>query len=58
MVAQIAGQPKFAIFPEAIDKFFLKVVDAQMSFTRDDKNSVTGIILHQQGQNLTGQKIE
>jgi len=48
---QATAQPKFPIFAESETEFFLKVVDAQITFSRD------GLILHQNGQNLPGRKI-
>lgn len=49
---QITGQPKFDIFPESENKFFLKVVDAQLEFKRDKQGEVTGAVLYQNGQQI------
>lgn len=49
LMAQLTGQPKFDLFPESENKFFLKVVDAQISFVKDDNGQVTHLILHQGG---------
>jgi hypothetical protein len=38
------------LFPESETKFFLKVVDAQVSFVKDDQGAVTHLILHQGGE--------
>ena len=54
---QATGQPKFPVFAESETKFFLKVVDAQVSFTKDDSGVVTGMILHQSGANQPGRKV-
>jgi CubicO group peptidase (beta-lactamase class C family) len=43
------GQPTFEIFPESETKFFLKVVDAQITFVKDEKGTITELILHQMG---------
>jgi CubicO group peptidase (beta-lactamase class C family) len=43
------GQPKFEIYPESETKFFLKVVDAQITFVKNEKGIVTELILHQNG---------
>jgi CubicO group peptidase (beta-lactamase class C family) len=48
---QATGQPRFPIFAESDSTFFLRVVDAQITFSRD------GLTLHQNGQNLPGRKI-
>ena len=40
---QISGQPKFQIYPEAKDKFFLKVTTAEIKFTRNESGKVNGL---------------
>ncbi len=54
---QATGQGKFPVFAESESKFFLKVVEAQISFRRDETGAVTGLILHQNGQNQPGKKM-
>lgn len=44
---QATDQPKFPLFAESETKFFLKVVDAQIEFVKNDKGEVTNLILHQ-----------
>lgn len=56
--AQATGQPTFEIFPEAENKFFLKVTDAQITFIKDEKRKVTKLILHQNGRDMTAKKTE
>ncbi len=51
LYAQATGQPRFELFAEKKDEFFLKVVDAQISFVRDDAGKVTHLVLHQNGLN-------
>jgi nitroreductase len=58
MYAQATGQPKVDIYPEAKDKFFLKVTDAQITFIRDEAESVTGLVLYQGGRETSAKKIE
>jgi CubicO group peptidase (beta-lactamase class C family) len=53
---QATNQPKFEIFASAEDEFFLKVVDAQLSFLHDAGGAVSTLILHQNGQDLTAKK--
>ena len=48
--AQLTGQPSAPIFASAKDKFFYKVVDAQLDFERDASGKVVAVILHQNGQ--------
>lgn len=47
--AQPTGQPKAELFPESETKFFLKVVDAKITFAKDESGKVTHLILHQGG---------
>jgi D-alanyl-D-alanine-carboxypeptidase/D-alanyl-D-alanine-endopeptidase len=54
LFTQATGQPEFEVFPSKKDEFFLKVVDAQVSFQRDADGKVTGMVLHQNGQNVPG----
>ena len=56
--AQATGQDIVDIYPEANNKFFLKVVDAQIEFVKDEKGIITKLILHQNGQNIDGIKIK
>jgi hypothetical protein len=50
--AQLTGQPAFPIFASAKDKFFLKVVDAQLDFERDAGGTVVAVVLHQNGRDM------
>jgi len=54
---QLTGQQRFAMFAESETMFFLKVVKAQISFTKDDSGTVTGLILHQNGRDRPGLKV-
>lgn len=56
LMLQATGQPKFEIFAETEAKFFLKVVDAQVTFVRGAKGLVTELILHQGGANQPAKK--
>jgi CubicO group peptidase (beta-lactamase class C family) len=56
LMAQATKQPKFPLFAESDTKFFLKVVDAQFEFFKNDKGEVTHLVLHQGGRELTGTK--
>jgi len=47
--AQLTGQQRFPVYPEAENKFFLKVVDAQLEFVLGDGGAVKSVILHQNG---------
>jgi murein DD-endopeptidase MepM/ murein hydrolase activator NlpD len=53
---QATNQPEFDLFAESETKFFLTVVDAQISFVKNDKGEVTHLILHQNGANQKATK--
>jgi hypothetical protein len=46
----VTGQPKVEIFAESETKFFLRVVDAQITFVKDEKGQVTHLVLNQNGE--------
>jgi CubicO group peptidase (beta-lactamase class C family) len=56
--AQATGQPSFEIFAETETKFFLKVVEAQVEFTKDATGKVTSMTLFQNGAQIPGAKIK
>jgi CubicO group peptidase (beta-lactamase class C family) len=57
LMTQATGQAKFPLFAESETKFFLKVVDAEVEFFKNDKGGeVIYIILHQGGQDMKGTK--
>lgn len=58
LMTQATGQPPFELFPEGENKFFLRVVNAKVTFTRDDKGAVTGLVIHQGGRDTPGKKIK
>ncbi|QHT70878.1 serine hydrolase [Rhodocytophaga rosea] len=58
LMAQATGQGKFEIYPETETKFFYKVVDAQISFIKNDKSEVSHLILYQNGQEITVKRIK
>jgi D-alanyl-D-alanine carboxypeptidase len=55
---QLTGQPKFEVFPESETTYFLKVVDAQLTFETDAQGKVTDVILHQNGMDQTAKRSE
>ena len=56
LMAQATNQPNLPIFPESQTEFFLKVVDAQLEFFKDEKGQVPYLILHQNGHDTKGMK--
>ena len=53
LMVQLTGQPKFELFAERENFFFLKAVDAQLEFTKDAAGAVTAATLHQGSINAT-----
>lgn len=58
LFAQATGQPKAEIYPESETKFFLKVVDVQITFVKNEKGEITQLILHQAGEDQPAKKIK
>lgn len=58
LFAQATGQGKAELFASAKDEFFYKVVKAEITFQRDESGKVTGLVVHQAGQNIPASKIE
>jgi CubicO group peptidase (beta-lactamase class C family) len=56
LFAQATNQPKFELFCEKPDFFFLKVVEAQLEFKRDAAGKVDQVILHQGGKDQPAKK--
>ncbi len=57
LYAQATGQARFQLFPESNTDFFLKVVDAQVTFETDHKGQVRELILHQGGMDQHAKKV-
>ncbi len=58
LFVQPTGQEKLPLFAESETKFFLRVVEAQISFTKDDSGAVTGLILRQGTRERPGQRVK
>lgn len=57
LFGQATGQPKFELFPTSNTRFYLKVVDAQVTFVKNDKGEVEQLILHQNGRDMPGKRV-
>jgi CubicO group peptidase (beta-lactamase class C family) len=57
LFAQATGQPRFEVFAEGDKEFFFKVVDAQLTFVTNATGQATAVVLHQNGANVTGQRV-
>ena len=54
LYGQATGNPKTELFPKSQDEFYLKVVDAQVTFDKNEE----AITVHQNGQVMKGKKID
>lgn len=62
LFAKPTGQRAAELFPKSKDEFFLKGIEAKVTFVRDDEDRVIRMVLHQNGQmkrapRLTEQKV-
>jgi hypothetical protein len=56
LMTQATGQPKVEVFPSSENEFFLKVVDAQITFVRGPGGTVDQLVLHQGGRDMPAKK--
>ena len=57
LIQQATGQGPAAIYPKSKTEFFLKVVDAQITFETDSEGKTTALVLHQNGRDMRGKHI-
>jgi uncharacterized protein YneR len=55
LISQGTNQEKVPMFAESETMFFLKLVDAQIEFVKNEKE-VTHMVLHQNGREVKGVK--
>ena len=53
-----SSQPTARLWPESDTEFFLKQVNAQVTFTRNASGAVTGLVLHYNGEDRPATKIK
>ncbi|MFZ1730264.1 MAG: serine hydrolase [Bacteroidota bacterium] len=58
LFAQATGQPKFELFPSSDNNFYLKVVNAQVTFVTEGAEPATSLILHQNGRDMPAKRVE
>lgn len=58
LYAQATGQGRAEIFAENETEFFYKIVDAQITFNRDNEGKTTGLVLHQAGRDVPAARIK
>ncbi|WP_066507750.1 serine hydrolase [Abyssisolibacter fermentans] len=56
--AKLTRQDKYEIFPISESEYIYKVIDAKITFEKDDNNKVTKLILNQNGQEMPASKIK
>jgi hypothetical protein len=56
LMTQATGQSKIEVFPSSETEFFLKVVDARLTFVRSAEGKVDHLILHQGGRDMMAKK--
>ncbi len=54
---QATNQPRVEVYPSSETEFYLKVVDAQVTFVRNDEGGVDELILHQGGHDMPAKRI-
>lgn len=54
---QATAQERAAIYPQSEKEFFLKVVDAQITFVTDSSGKATSLVLHQNGMDHEGNRV-
>ena len=55
---QMTGQPPIEQYAERQDAFFSRDVDAQLTFRRDARGAVTGLVLHSLGAEFMAPKLD
>jgi hypothetical protein len=58
LLARLAGQPQFEIFPRSELEFFWKALPASILFVKDETGRVAGAVHTQEGQKLEVRRIE
>jgi len=58
LYGQATGQSPFELFASAEDEFYLNIVKASVSFKKASDGSIESLVLHQNGQNIPGKKVE
>ena len=58
LISQATGQSKTKIYPKSKSRFFLKKVDAEIEFIRNEQDRVQSLILYQGGRELKGKKTD
>jgi serine-type D-Ala-D-Ala carboxypeptidase/endopeptidase len=57
LLAKLTGQSALPVYSSARDKFFYRVVDAQIAFERDASGKIVALVLHQNGTDQRAKRI-
>jgi hypothetical protein len=58
LLARLTGQSPIPIYPESNTEFFVKVVDAQISFITDARGRAVSLMLHQNNRDMPMKRID
>jgi hypothetical protein len=58
LMIQLTDQPQVEMFPESETVFFLKVVDATITFIKDDQGKVSDMVIHQGDRDTKAKRLE
>ena len=58
LISQATGQGKFPLFAESETTFFTKDINAEIEFSKDEKGPASQLILHQNGRDMTGKRLD
>jgi CubicO group peptidase (beta-lactamase class C family) len=58
LFGQLTGQGSIPIYPESETEFFMRVVDAQITFRTDTQGRVNALVLHQLGRDQLAQRLD
>jgi hypothetical protein len=58
LFAQVTGQDKYEVFPEAPDAIVWKIVEAKATFDHGPDGHITGLTMHQGGMDIPAKKVD
>jgi serine-type D-Ala-D-Ala carboxypeptidase/endopeptidase len=57
LLVKPGARPAARLWPETATDFFVKEVDAQVTFIKDASGVVTGLVVHQNGESREASKV-
>ncbi len=58
LITQATGQPPVPVFPKSQNVFYPKVVEAQLTFNKNEDGEIGSVTLNQNGQEIVGKKLK